>query len=266
MTKEHINVLFIGDIIGKPGLSIISQKLISLKTEYEIDFCIANGENGAAGKGLTEEIAKKYFHYGIDLITSGNHIFENYRIHNFLKNSRKLLRPVNYPFGVMGKGSTVITLANNTKVGVISLQGRTFMFNIDCPFRSVLEEINKLKLVTPIIIIDFHAEATAEKMAMGWYLNGKVSAVIGTHTHVQTSDERILDEGTAYITDVGMTGPFNSVIGMKKEVAIKRFLQQIPVRYQPAEEDLKFSGLFLSIDSETGKTKKIKRLFFSIKD
>jgi len=265
-TQKKINVLFIADIIGKPGLTIVKHVVKQLREQYQIHFCIANGENGSAGKGLTENIAQQYFNHGIDIITSGNHIFEKYGVHKLLNTNHKIIRPLNYPFGVSGKGSLVATISNNIKIGVINIQGRTFMFPIDCPFRTANEEINKIRQLTPIIIVDFHAEATAEKMAMGWYLNGKVSAVIGTHTHVQTADERILDRGTAYITDVGMTGPYNSVIGMKKEVAIKRFIQQLPERYQPADSDLKFAGVVITINTENGKTEKIKRLLFSVEN
>lgn len=264
MTQQKINVLFIADIIGKPGLTIVKNVVRQLRVQHEIDFCIANGENGSAGKGLTENIAQQYFNYGIDVITSGNHIFEKFGVHKLLNTNQKIIRPLNYPFGVSGKGSFIATLSNNIKIGVINIQGRTFMFPIDCPFRTVKEEVNRIREVTPLIIVDFHAEATAEKMAMGWYLNGRVSAIIGTHTHVQTADETILDKGTAYITDVGMTGPYNSVIGMKKEVAIKRFIQQLPERYQPADSDLKFAGVIISIDTETGKAESIKRLLFSL--
>ncbi len=264
MSHEKINVLFIADIIGKPGLRIVQNSVLNIRDKYKIDFCIANGENGAAGKGLTEEIAQEYFKSGVDIITSGNHIFEKFNAHKLLNTNNKVIRPLNYPRGVIGKGSVVATLENNIQVAVINIQGRTFMFPIDCPFFSINEEIKKIRPITPIIIVDFHAEATAEKMAMGWYLNGKVSAVIGTHTHVQTADETILDKGTAYISDVGMTGPFDSVIGMKKEVALKRFLHHMPVRYQPADSNLKFNGVIIRIDTQTGKADKIERLVFSI--
>ena len=264
LSNKKINVLFIADIIGKPGLIIIKKVVKQLREQHQVDLCIANGENGSAGKGLTSSIAQEYFANGIDVITSGNHIFEKYGIHKLLNTNHKILRPLNYPFGVSGKGSFIATILNNIKIGVINIQGRTFMFPIDCPFRTVKEEINRMSQVTPIIIVDFHAEATAEKMAMGWYLNGRVSAVIGTHTHIQTADETILDKGTAYITDVGMTGPYNSVIGMKKEIAIKRFIQQLPERYQPADSGLKFAGVLITINAESGKAESIKRLLFSV--
>ncbi|RMD92372.1 MAG: TIGR00282 family metallophosphoesterase, partial [Calditrichaeota bacterium] len=254
-------ILFIADIIGRPGLEISTKLIPGLRDKYNIDLCIANGENGCEGKGLTSKIARTYFNIGIDIITSGNHIWDNYDIYDSLNNDHRILRPLNYPHGNHGKGSVVIDLANGLKVGVMNLQGRTFMFNIDCPFRRGLDEVRRIKKFTNIIIVDFHAEATAEKMAMGWWLDGKVSAVIGTHTHVPTADERILPEGTAYITDVGMTGPFDSVIGLKKELAIRRFLHQTPVRYKPAENNIHLCGAVITIDSSSGKAKHIERLF-----
>lgn len=265
LNRKTIKILFIADIIGTPGLTVIKSTVKNLREKYKIDFCIANGENGASGKGLTENVAQQYFLNGIDVITTGNHIFERYGFQKLLSsNPNRILRPLNYPLGASGRGSLVAEITDGIKIGVINIQGRTFMFPIDCPFRTVKEEINRIKQITPIIIIDFHAEATAEKKAMGWYLDGKVSAVIGTHTHVQTSDEAILDQGTAYITDVGMTGPYDSVIGMKKDIAIKRFIQQLPERYQPADSDLRFAGVIVSINASNGRAESIERLLFSL--
>ncbi|MFQ5865106.1 MAG: TIGR00282 family metallophosphoesterase [bacterium] len=260
MNSKEIKVLFVADIVGKPGLEIASKLIPGLKDKYKIDFCIANGENGCDGKGLSEKIARNYFSLGIDVITSGNHIWDNRDIFDLLKNNGRILRPLNYPDGNYGIGSVVVDIKEGTKIGVINLQGRTFMFSIDCPFRKGLEAVRKMKKQTNLIIVDFHAEATAEKMAMGWYLDGKVSAVIGTHTHVPTADERILPEGTAYITDVGMTGPFDSVIGLRKELALRRFLHQTPVRYKPADENLKFCGAVITIEPVSGKATQIERL------
>jgi metallophosphoesterase (TIGR00282 family) len=260
LTKKEIKILFIADIVGKPGLEIAAKLTPVLKDKYKIDFCIANGENGSDGKGLSEKIARHYFNFGIDVITSGNHIWDNKDIYGLLKTNGRILRPLNYPDGNYGAGSVIIETKEGLKIGVINLQGRTFMFSIDCPFKRGLDEVRKFKKETNIIIVDFHAEATAEKMAMGWYLDGKVSAVIGTHTHVPTADERILPLGTAYITDVGMTGPFDSVIGLKKELAIKRFRHQTPVRYKPAEDNLKFCGAVISIECESGKATHIERI------
>ncbi|NIV95609.1 TIGR00282 family metallophosphoesterase [candidate division KSB1 bacterium] len=255
-----MKILFIADIVGKPGLEIVSKLTPTLREKYKIDFCIANGENGCEGKGLTKRIARDYFNLGIDLITSGNHIWDNRDIYELLNTNGRILRPLNYPNGNHGKGSTIVNLEGGPKIGVINLQGRTFMYNIDCPFRRGLSEVRRMQNLSDIIIVDFHAEATAEKVAMGWYLDGKVSAVIGTHTHVPTADERVLPEGTAYITDVGMTGPFDSVIGLKKELAIKRFLHQTPVRFKTAEENLRFCAVAISVDCESGKATSIERI------
>lgn len=261
MNKKQFNILFVADIVGRPGLEISSKLIPGLIDKYKIDFCIANGENGCEGKGLTQRIARDYFNLGVDVITSGNHIWDNRDIYEQLKNNGRILRPLNYPDGNYGSGSVVVPVDGGVKVGVLNLQGRTFMFSIDCPFRRGLDEVRRLQKQTKIIVVDFHAEATAEKMAMGWYLDGKVSAVIGTHTHVPTADERILPGGTAYITDVGMTGPFDSVIGLKKELAIKRFLHQTPVRYKPAEDNLRFCGAVINVDAETGLANRIERLY-----
>jgi metallophosphoesterase (TIGR00282 family) len=266
LTQSQINILFIADIIGKPGLAIIKKSLKSIREKYQVDFCIANGENGAAGKGLTEDVAAEYLNNGVDLVTSGNHIFEKFGYFKFLNTNHRVLRPLNYPIGTCGKGSTIVSFSLDIKIGVINIQGRTFMQPIDCPFRTISEELAKMRKITPIIIVDFHAEATAEKVAMAWHLNGKVSALIGTHTHIQTADETIMNNGTAYITDVGMTGPYDSVIGMKKEVAMKRFIQQMPERYQPADadSDLRFAGVVVTINSQSGKAESIERLLIAI--
>jgi len=260
LIPQKINILFLADIVGKPGLDITTQLLPTLKRKYDVSLCIANGENGARGKGLTERIAKQFFSIGIDLITSGNHIWENRVFHSYLATADRVLRPLNYPEGNPGKGFAIIPIQPGLSVGVINLQGRTFMYPINCPFRTANWAISKIKNETNIILIDFHAEATAEKYALGWFLDGKVSGIIGTHTHVQTADERILPGGTAYITDVGMTGAFDSVIGMKKEVAIQRFLQQTPRKYLIAEENLKISGAVICVEVETGKALSIERI------
>lgn len=260
MLKDTVNILFIADIVGGPGLNAVIKHLQKIKSDFNIDFCIANGENGAGGKGLTYEIAQNYFSIGIDVITGGNHIFDKNKIYKYLDQDSKIIRPINYPKSVHGRGSYIGTTKDNVKIGVINAQGRTFMYPIDCPFRSTLEEANRIKAITPIVVLDFHAEATAEKVTMGRYMDGKVSAVIGTHTHVQTADEVILEHGTAYITDVGMTGPVNSVIGLQNDIAIRRFLTQMPVRYQIAEGDAMLCAVVITIDTRTGKALTIKRL------
>jgi len=258
--KETLSILFIADIVGKPGLEILSALLPNLKKKYRVDLCIANGENGADGKGLTEKIARHYFSIGIDVITGGNHSWNFASFRRYLDTATRVLRPLNYPDGAPGHGSALLQIQNNIPVGVINLQGRTFMYNIDCPFRKASEEIERLKNRTPVIVIDFHAEATAEKMALAWYLDGKVSAVIGTHTHVQTADERILPRRTAYITDVGMTGPVDSVIGLDAQVAIKRFLYQVPEKYQIASSNNRLCGAVVTVDAGSGHALTIDRI------
>jgi hypothetical protein len=259
--QNLVTVLFIADIFGKPGLDLTTNLLPALKERYQPDLVIANGENGAEGKGLTEKIAQQYFELGIHVVTGGNHIWENAGIYKLWPQEHRVLRPANYPPPNPGRGYIVAETVRGAAVAVINLQGRTFMYPIECPFRTADEILRHISRRTKIIIIDFHAEATAEKMALAWYLDGRVSAVIGTHTHVPTADERILPRGTAYITDAGMTGPFDSVIGMKKDIAIKRFLRQVPFRFEPAEENVRFCGLVIKIDSDSGKAKNIERVF-----
>jgi len=261
MSKDKlVNILFIADIVGRPGLDITERLLPGLKKQYSIDMCIANGENGASGRGLTSALVRQYTNIGIDVISSGNHIWDNHGFRKELNSVTNVLRPLNYPPTTPGKGSIVSQSSRGIPIAVLNLQGRTFMTAIDCPFRTGLKEIERLQQKTKIIFVDFHAEATAEKMAMGWYLDGKVSAVIGTHTHVQTADERILPLGTAYVTDVGMTGPHDSVIGLDTGIAIKRFLHQIPIKYQIGSSNTRFCGVVVGITPETGKAEFIKRI------
>jgi len=257
-----INILFIGDIVGLTGLEITTKLLNSFKEQYKIDFVIANGENVTEGKSLSEQDANILFHAGINVFTGGNHLWDRYQIKAFLSKEKRLLRPMNYPKENPGNGFVICDIKNNTKVGVLSLQGRTFMNTIDCPFKTGEWAISKIKEETNIIIVDFHAEATAEKLAFAWNFDGKVSAVIGTHTHIQTADERILPAGTAFISDAGMTGAYDSVVGMKKELAIKRFINQTPYKYEPASDDGKLCAVALTVDTVTGKTKKIKRITY----
>jgi metallophosphoesterase (TIGR00282 family) len=222
-----LNILFIGDIIGKPGLDLVQTWLPSLIQKYKTDFVIANGENVSDGKGCTDKEGKILFGLGVHVITGGNHTWDKHQSQDYLKSEPRSLRPLNYPKGTYGNGYN-ISETKNGKVAVLNLQGRTFMAAIDCPFRSTDWILPKIKSETNIIIIDFHAEATAEKNAMIQYLDGKVTAIIGSHTHVQTADERIFPQGTGYITDVGMTGPYDSVIGMKTVAAVNRFIYQTP--------------------------------------
>lgn len=260
----EINVLFIGDVVGEPGLRIVEMLLPNFKKDYKIDFCIANGENLADGKGITPETARRLFNAGVNVITTGNHVWDKLQqVRDFLINEPNVLRPLNYPKGTYGKGYVIYNLQNEKgKVAVVNLQGRVFLYPIDCPFRSMEMALAKISKETKVIIVDMHADATAEKMAMGWYLDGRVSAVVGTHTHIPTADARILPNGTAYITDVGMTGPYDSVIGMEKKASILRFLYQTPHKYEVAQNDVKFSAVFISIDAKTGKALKIENIIY----
>jgi metallophosphoesterase (TIGR00282 family) len=260
LIDDNIIALFIADIVGKPGLDITELYLSGLIKKYNADIVIANGENAHQGKSITAQIASQYHLLGINVITSGNHIWDNYKVFEVLKEDPYLLRPVNYPRGLPGRGFTIFTAKNGVKIAVLNLQGRTFMASIDCPFQSANFHLEKLKEETPVIVVDFHAEATAEKLAMGWFLDGRASAVIGTHTHVQTADERILPVGTAYITDVGMTGPHDGVIGMKKEVSLRRFTMQTPHKYEMASENVRFQGVVVKIDHMSGRAISIERI------
>lgn len=250
--------------MGKPGRWAVSQILPELKKVHQIDFTIANVENAAGGFGLTKEIAQKIHSYGVDCLTSGNHIWDRKDIFPYLNENLRILRPANYPPDVPGRGVAIFNLENDSPIGVLNIQGKVYVKEIDCPFRTADKEIEKIKGQTKIIIVDMHAEATSEKMALGWYLDGKVSAVLGTHTHVQTADEIILPRGTAYITDVGMTGPHDSVIGITKEDAIARFLTQIPRRFTLAKNDIKFCGALVKIDPDLGKALSIERIKIDI--
>jgi hypothetical protein len=255
-----MRILFIGDIVGKPGRKAIQGLLEKLISEYEIEFTIANGENAAGGIGITPAIALEILNEGVDVITSGNHIWAKKEIIPFLDEESRILRPANYPAQVPGRGRGLFQLRNSEKIAVLNLEGRVFMKHLDCPFRVGEKEVEWLRKETHTIVVDFHAEATSEKMAMGWFLDGRVSALLGTHTHVQTSDERILDGGTAYITDVGMTGPLDSVIGIRKEIALDRLLTQIPWKFDVATEDVELQGVVIEVDGLTGKSKNIQRI------
>lgn len=255
-----IRVLFIGDIVGKPGRKVLSSLLPSLKERYRPFIVIANGENAAGGFGITPDVADEIFSMGVDVITSGNHIWDKKEIIEYLDRERRILRPANYPDSSPGRGSVILEMEGGERIAVVNLQGRVFMDSIDCPFRIAVKEIEKISSEARIIIVDFHAEATSEKAAMGWFLDGRVSAVVGTHTHVQTADERILSERTAFITDVGMVGSLNSVIGLEKEAVIKRFLTNMPQKFEPATKQLKLDGVIIDIDNITGCAINIERL------
>jgi metallophosphoesterase (TIGR00282 family) len=245
-------VLMVGDIVGESGLQVLRDQLPGLIERHAADFVIVNGENTYEGKGLRPSDADAIFRSGAHVITSGNHVWERWQSKDVLANNRNVLRPLNYPRENVGFGYVVYELGDGTKIAVINLQGRTYMQPIDCPFRAADWALGRIGHDTRAIIVDFHAEATAEKMAMAWHLEGRVSAVVGTHTHVQTNDARILPGGTAFLTDVGMTGPYNSVIGMKKEVAIRRFITQTPHKFELGEGDGRLSAVYLEIDTATG--------------
>jgi 2',3'-cyclic-nucleotide 2'-phosphodiesterase len=254
-----LKVLFIGDIIGEPGRKMVRANIRSLVETHAPDLVIANGENAAGGFGITSEIAEELFALGIHVLTSGNHVWDKKEIEPYLTKQDRLIRPANYPAGNPGYGSVVISTKAG-KAAVLNLEGRVFMSNLENPFRVAEQEIEKLKKETPVVIIDFHAEATSEKAALALHLDGKASAVIGTHTHVQTADERVLTKGTAFITDAGMTGPTDSVIGVKKEQAIARFLYQTPHRFEIPKGPVHLNAVLLDIDGKTGKAKAIERI------
>jgi metallophosphoesterase (TIGR00282 family) len=259
-----MRILFIGDIVGKPGRRAVHEMLPELISGYRIDFVIANGENAAAGFGITREIVEDLFEGRIDVLTMGNHVWDKKEILDFIADYESLLRPANYPASVPGRGSVVMPSLRGYHVGVVNLMGRVFMHPLECPFRTAEREIEKIRKRTKIILVDMHAEATSEKIALGWFLDGKVTAVVGTHTHVQTADERILPGGTAYITDVGMTGPFDSVIGTRKEIVLERFLKQIPNKFDVAKGDVRLQAVVIEVDEKSGTALGVERLSVSL--
>ncbi len=256
--KSKLNVLFIGDIVGEPGLKAVKTYLPEIRQKYEVDFIIANGENITNGKGLTEKEADILFEQDVRIITTGNHIWDNWKSRPLLAANPNILRPLNYPSGNPGKGYAIVNYDEDISVCVLQLQGRTFMQAIDCPFKAAEYALKSINEKTKIVIVDFHADATAEKVTMGWFLDGKVSAVLGTHTHIPTADASILPNGTAFISDVGMTGPFDSVVGMRKDIALRRFTLQTPHKYEMAEGDERVCAVLLTIDVATGQSETIK--------
>lgn len=258
-----MKILFIGDIVGKPGRNAVKAGLPGLINKLKIDFVIANGENAAGGFGITKSVGEELFSLGIDVLTSGNHIWDKKEAVTYISKENRLLRPANYPGDVPGAGSIVMNTSSGEKIAVLNLSGRVFMQPLDCPFQAAKKELPALKEQTKIIIVDFHAEATSEKSAIGWYLDGEVSAIVGSHTHVQTADEKILPKGSAFISDVGMTGPTDSVIGVKKEQIINKFLTHIPVRFETATGGTLLSCVVLDVNSRTGISSSIQRLQFT---
>ncbi len=258
-----MKILFIGDVVGSPGRNQLQHYLPKLKQKYQPQLTIVNGENAAAGKGITEKIYKQFLEWGAQIITMGNHTWNKKEIFEFIDSAKYMIRPANFPEGTPGQGMQYINW-NGIKIAVINLQGRTFLDPIDDPFRKADELVDEARKHTNIIFVDFHAEATSEKQAMAWYLDGRVSAVVGTHTHTQTADERILDSGTAYITDVGMTGPYNGILGTDREAVMKRFLTSLPVRFEVTDEGKdQLNGVIIDIDDKTGKAKNIKRILIN---
>jgi 2',3'-cyclic-nucleotide 2'-phosphodiesterase len=258
-----MKLLFIGDIFGKPGREIVRRGLPALIEHHAIDFVIANGENAAAGFGITGDIADALFGYGIDVMTSGNHVWDKKEVLEYIPRQPRLLRPANFPAGVPGRGSYLGRTRTGEPVGVVNVMGRVFMTPLDDPFAAVLREIEALRAKTRVIIVDFHAEATSEKVAMAWHLDGRATAVLGTHTHVQTADERLLPKGTACITDVGMTGPHESIIGVTVEAALGRFLTAMPARFEAASGPARLNAAIITADPATGKAPRIERLNLS---
>ncbi|MBU4334810.1 MAG: TIGR00282 family metallophosphoesterase [Candidatus Omnitrophica bacterium] len=256
-----MNILCLGDIVGKPGRQAVEELLPALKEEHSIDLVLANAENAAGGSGLTSRIAKQLFNMGCDVISLGDHVWDQKELEEYLKDSDKVIRPANFPDDVPGKGWCIVKTASGQKVGIINVLGRVFMrYSLNCPFRTVEALVTEIKKETNIIVVDLHAEATSEKVAMGHFVNGSVSAVVGTHTHIQTADETILSKGTAYITDLGMVGPYDSVIGQDKERIIERFIKCMPIKFQVAENDVKLCGVVINIDESTGLAKNIVRI------
>jgi len=258
-----MKILFIGDVVGSPGRDMVHDYLPKLKEKYRTNITIINGENAAAGKGITEKIYKEFLEHGAQVVTLGNHTWAKKEIFEFIEDAKYMVRPANFPQDTPGKGSVFINV-NGTEVAVINIQGRSFLDPLDDPFRKADEIIKEARKRTNIIFLDFHAEATSEKQAMGMYVDGRISAMVGTHTHVQTADERILPKGTGYITDVGMTGPYDAILGVEKEAVMKRFLTSLPVRFEVDKKGrAQLNGCLVTIDKNTGNTKKIERILIN---
>ncbi len=255
-----MKVLFIADIVGQPGRRAVKELVPKLRAQYEVDLTVANGENAAGGSGITVKTAEEIFAAGVDVMTSGDHLWDQKEVMELLEKERRFVRPLNYPPGTPGQGSTLFQAAGRPPVGILNLQGRTFMPPIESPFQCALAEVERLRQSTNLIVVDFHAEATSEKVALARMLDGQVSAVIGTHTHVQTADEQIFPGGTAFLCDAGFTGPHESVIGREIEPIIRRFLMNIPQKFEVAKNRVLLQGAVVEIDDVTGKAKKILRV------
>src|SRR5215831_13653785 len=261
-----MRILFIGDIVGRPGRQLVKTGLAALVSRHAVDFVVANAENAAAGAGITREIGDELLDHGVEVMTSGNHVWDKREAFSYIGAEPRLLRPANFPAGAPGNGSYLARTKDGVSVGVVNVMGRVFMTQLDDPFAVVQREIDALQQRTRIVFVDFHAEATSEKIAMGWHLDGKVTAVVGTHTHVQTADDRILPKGTAYLTDVGMTGPHDSIIGVDIQAALGRFLNALPVKFETASGNPRLNGVIVESDSQTGRAVDIERLNLGVGD
>jgi metallophosphoesterase (TIGR00282 family) len=261
------NLLFIGDIVGRPGRDLLRRGLAALSSHHNIDLVIANVENSAAGFGVTPEIAQELFEYGVHVMTGGNHTWDKKEILPYFAKQPRMIRPANFPDGAPGLGHYLARAENGVMVGVVNVMGRVFMNPLDDPFTVVLKEIDTVKKDgAQVVFVDFHAEATSEKVAMGWHLDGVASAVVGTHTHVQTADNRVLPQGTAYITDVGMTGPHDSVIGVDRAAIVRRFITGLPQRFETATENPKLNAVVIEVDETSGRSTAITRVNVSLQE
>src|SRR5580765_5169006 len=261
-----VRLLFIGDIVGRPGRTLVQRGLAAMVAHHGIDLVIANAENAAAGFGITREIGDQLLDWGVDVMTSGNHIWDKKEALDYIGAEPRLLRPANYSAAAPGNGSYLARTKDGRSVGVINVMGRVFMPPVDDPFAVVLKEIDAIRQRARVIFVDFHGEATSEKIAMGWHLDGKVTAIVGTHTHVQTADERILPKGTAYLTDVGMTGPHDSVIGVEIQAALGKFITGLPARYETATENPRLNAVVIDADEQTGRATDIERLSYGLEE
>ena len=255
-----MKLLFIGDVVGEPGRQALAELLPWLRRKHQLDVVIANGENSAGGSGITPKIAEEFYSYGVDVITTGDHLWDQKDVINLLQSNARFLRPLNYPSGTPGQGSMIYQLNNQPPLAVINLQGCTFMPNLENPFLAIRSEVEKLRKITNLIFLDFHAEATSEKAAMGRMLDGQISAIVGTHTHVQTADEQIFPGGTAFISDAGFTGPHESIIGREIEPVLKRFLTLQPQKFAVAKNDVKLQGVLIEINPGSGRAESISRI------
>ena len=255
-----MRILFFGDVVGRPGRQVVKEKTRRLREEFGARLVIANGENAAGGNGITHQIASELFEAGVDVITTGDHVWDQKEAAELLQNDSRVLRPLNYPPETPGRGSTIWQIENEPAVAVINLQGRTFMPPLENPFVAIQTEVERVRQIAKIVFVDFHAEATSEKIAMGRFLDGKVSAVIGTHTHVQTADEQIFPGGTAYLSDAGFTGPHESVLGREIDPVIRKFVTSQPQRFEVASDQVRLQGVLIEVEPTTGRATRIQRL------